>query len=64
MEVYGQTSAPVIDPLLVGKAGVPFGLVMAKQDALVFASDTKWLRDSLGSSLVFWKEIEGGHITF
>jgi predicted alpha/beta-fold hydrolase len=50
--------------MLVDKAGVPIGLIMAKDDALVYPSDTIFLKNSLSHHLVYWKEINGGHLTF
>ena len=61
---YGSIFPPQLDSTLIKEAGIPIGIFVAKGDRTVLPSDSRWLRDQLGNSLIFYKEINGGHITF
>ena len=38
---------------------------MAKADTIVFAEDSKWIKEQLGEDyIVDYREIEGGHLAY
>ena len=45
-------------------AGVPVAMYVAKHDRIIYPVDSRWARDVLGSSVVDYQEIDGGHVTF
>lgn len=64
LKKYGQKDPKKIDFSLVEKAGVPIAMVAGKHDMIVYPSDTKWVRDNLGSALIGYVEANGGHTLF
>ena len=46
------------------KSKVPIAMYSAKDDIIVKIEDTRSYRDILGSQIVDYQEIDGGHMTF
>jgi predicted esterase len=64
MQKYGQQDPRVIDLKDVQKAGVPIAMISGLHDRIVYPADSQWVRDNLGSSLVDYVEVNGGHTVF
>lgn len=62
MEKYGQEQPPAIDPSTI--SGINIAMIVGKYDLLGDVDDNRWLRDQLGSNVVYYKEYEQGHASF
>jgi predicted esterase len=62
--VYGQSHPKKINLEMAGKAGVPIAMFTGKHDTIVYPSDSEWIRDKLGSSVVEYTQIDGGHTVY
>lgn len=37
-------------------------MMVGRDDTIVYAEDSKWIKDQLGSAVIDYREIEGGHL--
>lgn len=63
-EAHGSKSPKTVDLKQAGKAGVPIAMFTGIHDTIVQPSDSEWVRDQLGESVVEYTEINGGHTVF
>jgi hypothetical protein len=63
-ELYGSEMPPEVDMTKIKDSGVPVAMYVAKHDRIIYPVDSRWARDVLGSSVVDYREIDGGHVTF
>jgi len=62
MDVYGTKEPPFIDIKEIKE--VPIALFVGNRDILANLKDNRWLKDELGSNLVFYKEFFASHSSF
>ena len=59
---YGQSSPPEI--VMTGLDTPPVAMFVGTEDELADVTDTRWMRDQLGKNVIFYKELQMGHLSF
>ena len=62
--LYDSIIPPEIDISSVKDLNIPTVIFYGKQDTIVYAQDSLWLRNQLGPVVKGFHELEGGHLQY
>lgn len=62
--LYGSSKPPEIDISNVKNLDIPIIIFYGRDDTIVYAQDTLWLKGQLGHAVKDMIEVDGGHLAY